>query len=340
MYKSKWNQLSLERKQGNGSWGVIGQVDIQWNKLETLYFDSAGDDSYSYRFRFTNTQTQIFTEYSPTVSGAGFGNLQVGQMIMNTRRKIRDPNRQRFSDQDIIAFLQQAQMDIQMRLPKLWFLQVNTFETGIGIPTVASQDVYSLASYTDLLYLYKLRFKYINGANTLLYDLIPTAENEFDRYNQNQNQVLDDNAIRIKLLPPTITNLQGSFKVYPIPRNAGAGTFYPVYYRKFTPLNDVSDTTDLPFPEILEDYAAYRLHQLMGNQTQSAVYKKLYSGPNDGSNEEPLTGIALLEVHNKNVMNVSTGYGKQMWKYRGKRGRNNFFGNGMINADYRRENYF
>lgn len=259
-------------------------------------------------------------------------------MVVNVRRKIRDPNRQRYNDSDIIALLQQGQTDIQLRIPKLWFLKVDTFETGIGIPAIGGTDVYSLNSYTDFIYLNKIRYKFVNGASTIVYDLFPTPENEFDRYTQLQNQPTDDNLTRVKLLPPTTSNLQGSFKVFPMVKNSNVGTFYPVYYRKFSVLNDVSDSTDLPFPEILEDYAAYRLHQLMGNKIQSDIYKKLYSGPNNGSPEEPLTGIALLEVHNKNVANVSTGYGKQLWRYTGRRGRGNFVGRG-INRDYIRENY-
>lgn len=338
--KSAWNQIILEYKPANGNWTPIAPFNIQWDKLETLYFHTGGDDTYSYRFKFFNSTSVNYSEYSPTVKGTGFNPLQVGSMVINVRRKIRDPNRQRFNDTDIINLLQQAQVDIQIRMPKLWFLKVDTFETATGIAAIPNTSIYSLATYSDLLYLYKVKYQYVNGSNTQVYDLIPTPENEFDRFTQLSNLPLDDNVLRVKLLPPTTTNLQGSFKVYPIPKNTNIGTFYPEYFRKFTVLSDISDTTDLPFPEILEDYAAFRLHQLMGNKLQSDIYKKLYSGPSNGSPEEPLTGIALLEVHNKNVMNVSTGYGKQLWRYRGRRGRNNYFGNGIVNRDYIRENFF
>ena len=339
IYKSKWNQIILEYKVGSGNWTPITAFDIQWNNLETYYFHTVGDDTYSYRFKFSNSTTAVVSEYSPTVLGTGFTPLQVGAMIINVRRKLRDPNRQRFSDTDIIALLQQAQTDIQLRIPKLWFLKVDTFETGTGIAAIASQDVYDLSAYTDFLYLDKIKYQFVNGATTTLYDLSPLSDTEFDQFKQIVGQPEDDNVQRVKLLPPTTSNLQGSFKVDPIPKTSGVSTFYPVYYRKFSELNDVSDTTDLPFPQILEDYAAFRLHQLLGNKLQAEIYKKLYSGPNNASNEEPLTGIALLAVHNKNVQNVSTGYGKQLWRYRGRSGRSNFFGQGITNSDYRKEWY-
>lgn len=341
VYQSVWNQLILEYKTGSGSWTPISPFDIQWDKLETIYKHTAGDDTYSYRFRFYNSTNVDYSEYSPTVVGSGFTNVQVGQMVVNVRRKIRDPNRQRYSDSDIIALLQQGQNDIQIRIPKLWVLKVDTFENGTGIQATANNNIYSLASYPDINYISKIRYQYVNGGTTQIWDLIPEDEMEFDRYTQVIiTPRLDDNIARVKLLPPSSTHLNGAFKVYPTIKNNNVGVFYPVYYRKFTPLNDVSDTTDLPFPEILEDYAAYRLHQLMGNKLQAEIYKKTYSGPSFASKDEPLTGIALLQMHNSNVKNVSMGYGKSLVRYGGRRGRSNYLGHGRVNRDYERENYF
>lgn len=338
VYQSVWNQIILEYNDNAGSgWVAITAFDIQWDKLETLYLHSAGGDAYSYRFRFYNSANVVYSEYSPTVSGAGFGPLQVGAMVISVRKKIRDVNRQRYTDTDIIDLLQAGQDQVQIEIPKLWCAKTDTFETGTGIAGTASEDTYSLATYTDLLYLSKIRYKYVSGSTTQLWDLKGKSEDEFDVYQVQQNVRLDDNVRYVKLLPPTASNTKGSFKVFPIQKTSSVGTYYPVYYRKLTTLNTIDDTTELPFPQVLEDYAAWRLHQLMGNKAQAEIFKNLYSGPdNSDRGREPLTGIALLKMHNANAEKISSGQPKSLWNFRGRT--KGALYNGM-NHDYIKENY-
>lgn len=338
VYRSEWNQVSIESKTGTGNWGVLILKNIEWDSLETLYIDNTGDDTVSYRFRFYSPTRNIYSEYSPTITGAGFTRYQVGAMIINVRRKLRDPNPNRFSDSEIIQRLQDGQKDIEMLQQELWFLKVDTFEASNGITATVSTSKYSLASYTDLNYLSKIRYRYSTGNITLLWDLEPSPENEFDRYTYNQARPADDNIRRFKILPPDASSAQGYFSIYPIVRTAGVGTFFPVYYRTMTVLDDISDVTDLPFPEILEDYAAWRLHDLIGNQDQANHYRDLYYGPSDASSDQRVTGIAMLEQYNKNKKQV-LGYGRQLWRFRGQRGRNNFFGSGITTRDFIKENY-
>jgi hypothetical protein len=344
LYKTVWNQVSIERQITGGIWAQIVLMDVMWDATETLYFDSSGDDTYSYRFRFYNSYTTLYSEYSPTVLGSGFARNQAGSMIINARRKVRDPNVNRFTDTDILDLLSDAQRQIEVLIPKLFFLRVDTFETNNPISAIGGTYKYSLAQYTDFNYIHKIKYRYNNGVQNLIWDLENLPEVEFDRYTVNQLRIADDNVRRFKLLPRDSGSPNGYFETFPSPKSSNVGTFYPVYYRQMTKLTDIVSKTDLPFPEILEDYAAWRMHAALGNTGDDGNggpardYRNLFYGPDGASQSIQLTGIALLKEYEKNVQK-GLGYGKNLMRYRGQRGRNNFFGNGLVSRDFLKENY-
>ena len=104
VYLSRWDQVSIERQITSvGTWSVLILTNIQWDKLETLYDDTNGTDLHSYRFRFYNSAGAYYSEYSPTIGGGGFSRSQVGAMVLNVRRNLRDPNRERVKDSKIYA---------------------------------------------------------------------------------------------------------------------------------------------------------------------------------------------------------------------------------------------
>jgi hypothetical protein len=339
LYRSEWNQIVLERRLiGAASWTSLATFNIQWDKKDSLYVDTSGNDSYEYRFKFYNSATSNSSEYSPSITGAGFPRKSVGRMIINIRKKVRDPRRDRFTDSDIIMLLGDGQADIETLIPELWFLRVDTYEESNGIAATASTNKYSLATYTDLNFLSKIKYVYVNGT-TQMWELDPKNDIEFNQYDYAiSNPNLDDNTAIFKLLPPNSSSDQGYFKVYPTVKTDGVGTFYPVYYRHFDVLNDVSDETELPFPELLEDYVAWKIHDLLGNTEEAIKYKTYYFGPNTKDRTDALMGIALLEAHNAK-RNKVLGYGRKLWNYKGPRARNNYFPNTTRSRDYIRENY-
>jgi hypothetical protein len=109
----------------------------------------------------------------------------------------------------------------------------------------------------------------------------------------------------------------------------GGGVFYPIYWRNPDPIVNIGDTIDFPFPQMLEDYAAWRLHDFMGNSEEAAKYEALYYGPSSEGPDQKLTGIKLLQAYNNQVRRT-IGYGRQLWNYRGRRGTGNFFGKGIL----------
>ena len=340
VYKSRYNQVSIERAVTSvGSFSEIVLTDIQWDKLETLYEDVNGTDSHSYRFRLYNSLSAEYSEYSPTITGSGFARGQVGKMIQNVRRKIKDPNKQRFADAEIIEKLQDGQVDIQSNIPNLWFLRVDTYKGSNGIATVASSDTYDLDVYTDLNYVDKIRYSFVLGSVNKLYDLEKKSEIEFDQYIFDANSRTEtDRVLRYKFLPPDASSDKGYIVVDPVPTTTDC-TFYPIYYKKFTELADVSDTTELPFPEMLEDYAAWKLSELLGNFEKAKQYKALYTGPDDESKADGLTGLAKLRKHNDRLKREQ-GYGRSLFRFRGRRPNNYYTRYGdSSTADYYRENF-
>lgn len=351
LYHSDFDQVSIEgQAPGLTEFSQIIQIPLQFDKLQTIYNHIPGTDFWQYRIRFYNSLFNQYSEYAPTVQGSGFGRTEVGKLVINVRRKIRDPNRNRYSDTDIIDLLSDGQNDACAEIPKLWFLKVDTWETagvngngpllsiGNGMVANAQQIGYSFNQWPDIKYVDKIKYYYSLDGAFLLWDLQPLADVDFDRFLYNQNRIKNDVILSCKILPPTSINPFGSFEVDPIPLNGG-GVFYPIYWRNPDPIVNIGDTVDFPFPQMLEDYAAWRLHDFMGNAQEAAKYEELYYGPSSQTPDQKLTGIKLLQAYN-NQIRRTIGYGRQLWNYRGKRGTGNFFGKGIVSRDFYKEQYF
>lgn len=274
----------------------------------------------------------------------------VGRMILNVRANVRDPNRERVSDSLIINLFNDAQYYATALLPKLWFLYVDTWETagftgfgplssiGNGVVAQANTTKYSLAQWSDIDSIDKIRYYYNNGGAFLLWDLEPLAAVDFDRFLYNQNRIKNDIILSFKLLPPDGNSAQGYFEVDPVNLGGTVGTFYPVYWKKPTMLNTIMDTTDFPFPQLLEDYASWKIHKNMTNFEEADRYRDAFFGPSTETPIQSSTGIKLLELWN-NKARRANGYGRKLWNFRGKRGTGNFFGKGIVSRDFYKESY-
>jgi len=60
VYKVNWNFVSIESRASSSSvFALLTDSPIQWDKLNTVYYDSAGNDNYQYRFRFKNSVVDL-----------------------------------------------------------------------------------------------------------------------------------------------------------------------------------------------------------------------------------------------------------------------------------------
>lgn len=339
IYKTPWDQISIEGR--SSSAGVFAQLvltDIQWDSKtnKTIYFHSAGTDTWEYRFRFYNTQTTTYSEYSPTLTGLGFGRKMVGYMIRNVRKITNVYDQEVVSDDEIIRAFNRAQDIIYAHNPKYWFLLIDSYKAGSGIPAVASTNVYSLASYTSYGHLESVRYRYNNGSTDKLYHLTKKNSVEFDAFAEDLNQSKDDWAELYKLLPADSDSDNGYLQIHPKTANSSIGTIYPNYYEKMADLSAVADKTQVPLPEILEDFGISYVYKVKGDEVKAAVYE----GGLVSENENKIPKHLLLLDKMDRAQKSAQGQPRSLSNFRGQHAMRRFYRGGqMEDRNWVAENY-
>lgn len=335
-----WDFVEIEWNVA-GVWTLITQSPIQWDNKnnETVYFHSSGTQANEYRFRFYNSVTASYSEYSPTLTGAGFARNQVGEMIKNVRVLTNDLDRKYIEeDVQIVEFFNAAQDIIYGRNPKYWFLLVDAVQRGISIACLANTSVYSLASLTNYGHLESLRFDYNNGATHIQYPLEFKGAAEFDKLVTNLTTPTTDYADFFKLLPADSSSANGYVKIFPTIKTTNVATLYPNYYEKLTELDSVDDATQVPMPRILEHFAIAEVERIKGNETKATVYENLFFGPADmAKSRGKLTGLALLDSLDQAAKRPSGQ--PQRIKFMGRNPDSSINRIRMYTRDYIRENF-
>lgn len=337
IYKSPFDKISIESRVPNGTFAEIVSTNIQWDNKnnETVYYDTSGLDTTEYRFRFYNSVTSSYAEYSPTITGAGFTKAQVGYMIDEVRGVVNDKERKIVTDDELIRYFSTAQDIIYARNPRYWFLLVDTYRQSNGISCIGRTDVYDLATYADYGHLDRVRFLYNNGTTQQIYGLNNEAGIEFDIQVSDLTQTGNDYADSYKLLPADSLSIVGYLQIYPKPINT-YGTLYPIYYRKMASLDTVDDATLVPLPQLLENYAIAQVERLKGNDTKAKTYEDMFYGiPDKYKQNAVIGGLALLD-NLDNANKRPQGQPRSLWNYRG----DSLFKNRGMNRDFIKENYF
>src|SRR3990167_8781419 len=185
------NNISFERRTSSaGTFAEITETAIQWDNKdnETVYYDQNATDNYEYRFRFRNTSTLEYSEYSPTITGAAPERNTVRYMLRQVRLLTGDTERKLAEDEEIIRAFNIAQDIIYTHNPKYWFLYADTFEAGSGsIAATAGEDVYTLNNLTRYGHLAGIKYRYNSSPTDNIYRLKKITEVEFDRLDSDQN---------------------------------------------------------------------------------------------------------------------------------------------------------
>lgn len=292
LYRSEYNQIEVSYNTGSG-WSVLATIDIQWDQRESIYVHQSGVDGTSYRFRFYNSASTNFSEYSPTILGSGFAKNQAGFMVNRVRKAIRDPEKKIVTDLEILRFLSDAKNIIKAKRNDWWFWKVID-ETGMA--TVASSEKYDLDGISsEIEYIRDIRYKLVDGSNTDTWPLDSVTDIEYYDLTRDNDREDDDHVEVYNLMPPDSNSTTGYIRVYPTPETTG-GTFYVDYYENEGDFTSLSDTTKIPLTSILEDYAIAQCERIKGNVTKESIYEKKFYGPaSDRKDNEMMTGIALLE---------------------------------------------
>ena len=343
VYKSLWDNISLERRASSSAvWSEITQSAIQWDndRNETVYYDSNGIDTSQYRYRFFNSVTATYSEYSPTLTGAGFNRQQVGYISREIRSIVNDKERKIVTDDEIVRLLNKAQDIIYSHNPRYFFLLVDVYQAGTGIAATAATNVYSLLTYTTYGHLETVRYQYNSGGTNQIYHLEKKSSVEFDRIAGDLTLTDDDWARCYKLLPADSLSSNGYIQIFPKTKNTGVGTLYPNYYEKMAALDTVDDETQVPLPNLLEDFAISQIEKIKGNETKAKIYENFFFGPADRREGfEDVTGIKLLDQLNAAQIQAA-GQPRSLWNYKGQNAIYRLYGNyASQNHDYIKENY-
>jgi len=159
---TRWNQYHLQsRANSSASWGDLTTgTDIEWDDMQSTYFDSSGTSATQYRVRFISSAASQNSEWSGTVLGSGYGRKAVGEMIKRVRTLTADPKGRLCFDDDIISYFNDAQQIIEAEIPHAPFLLAEDNTTT----TTAGTREYSFPS--DMRSLESLRFRYISTTST------------------------------------------------------------------------------------------------------------------------------------------------------------------------------
>lgn len=346
VYKSLWDFVSIEgRSSSAGVFAEITQSPIQWDAQEnkTIYFHSDGTDTWQYRFRFLNSVTSLYSEYSPTLTGAGFTRKQLGYIIKRARKIAGDTEGRIMSTDELLRAAVRAKHIIRAHNPEYWFWKVDGYKSNKSIAATSDDSVYDLASITDLGVIDSIEYKYTSGAENVKYELKKKGDVEFKALTRDLNRPSDDHPRFYRLLPADDSSEIGYFEIDNPIKTDSVGTFYINYYKDEANYDSVDDETSIVIPEILEDFLASEIYAAAGNETMAERYRKKFSGPEARQKTlalEKLDGIALLDALDKQYKEAH-GQPKQFIRFRGQKAMSRLYGSRYgMSPDYRRENYF
>ncbi len=350
LYKTPWDFVSIERRTSSaGTFAEITSSAIQWdNKLnETVYFDSAATSAYQYRFRYYNSSSLTYSEYSDTQDGATPSHQSVRYMVDEVRKLTNDIERRIIpNDDEIIRAFNRGQDLIYIHNPKYSFLQVDIEQVGSGsITAVANQSVYSLANLTNFGHLSSIKFSYNSGGVNVFYHLKQISPVEFDRLDSNRSLTAQDWPGVYKLLPPDTNSANGYFKI--VPKSLSTiGIFYPNYYKKMPNLDSPADTTLVPLPDVLIDYAVGYVERIKGNEAKATTYLQSLEEHVVSLRGRAVTieakGLKMLDTMDAAAESAAN-QPKNLVRFRGQKAISRLYGNRatpLQPPDYWKENYF
>lgn len=321
VYFTRWDKYSLEyRTSSTGTWTAYGTMPaaLRWDALSTEYRDTAATSAYQWRYRYYSTESSAYSDYSDTISATGWADNSVGYMVRNVRKIVNDPDAKTISDTEIIRFFNAAQDKIYALYNRWWFL----FKEGTAIDTVASTAKYSLPS--DFGRLHSVLFRYVSGATDITYQLKYISLAEYDYEARDNNASADDEVKFYTILPGDSTNATGYLKVLPKPETAGLD-ITPRYYKTFTDLDTYGDTTEVPIPSVLEDYALSQIYKIRKEEDKATYYDRIFREQ-----------IDLLKL----MQRKQVGPPRYLWEYKGRKAMSRMYGNRNIYSDARVEEQF
>lgn len=344
IYKALWDFISIEADYGAG-WTVLSSSPIQWDSKsnKTIYHDANGSSTTSYRFRFYNSVSATYSDYSPTLTGAGYTQFQMGYIIRDAREIAGDEDGRIFTITECLRILTRAKNIIRAHNARYWFWKVDGYNSNKKIAATAGNNVYALTTITDLGTIDGIEYRYTSGNVDEKYLLGRKSDAEFKALTRDLTRPNKDYPYCFRLLPADASSSKGYFEVENKILTDSVGQFYINYYKEETNYDTVDDATVLVMPEILEDYLISKIYAKKGNETLAKEYYEQFTGPENKKKTmavEDLTGIALLDSLDAQYKR-SQGQPMSLKRFRGQKAMSRLYGNRRSQSrDYLRENYF
>ena len=323
-FRSRWNQISLERKASGGAYAEIteGKFTIEWDEKDghSKIPVAAGVASDTYKWRFYNSASATYSDYSGELPGTGLTQFHAGYLIEIVRYFGKIPAHLGITDLDILRSLNRGQREVDTMHDRWWFALTED-DSSSRIASIAATYKYNLtANFRGMDVLQVL------DTNTQKYNLSYFPLIEFDTYKvDDANTANHNDSTQIwTLLPPDTSNTIGYVGVHPTPKTTGLW-FYRRYWRFLPELTSFASSTLIPLPETLVNWALFELWKLREDRDNAGFYYQLYT-----------ENVNLL----KRVQRRQIGQA-EIQRFRGQRGYSRLFGEFSLRSiDTLRENYW
>jgi hypothetical protein len=318
VYLSQWDKVSVERKL-TGAYSTISgsPFDLEWDDEDSTTTIPGIDSTYTYRWRFYNSLTASYSDYSGEILGSGLSRNQAGYVIQKIRL---NPIADGVGDETLYQYMNDYQDLVYENIPKAWWFK----KEGTEVATAVDTYKYSISTYwSDLESVDQVLYRYVSGDTDNLYILKFATLAEFYNLKCDTNQTSFDGATKWSFLPPDANSNLGYIGIHP---TAATVTCYlkPIYYRKLPDISGFSDTLYIPNTKGYEDYALYRIYDdIKSDQTNATKYSTR-------------VGASIIALKRRTRRQLGQ---NELFRYRGQRGWNNMFGNATY-SDSLRERYW
>lgn len=312
-----YDQFDIQyRTSSTASWQSLDTgKSFDWRDDDTTYVHQAGQSAYQYRVRYRNSAISEVSGWSDTVSGSGLTRNQVGNMVEQVRKWAENEEGQVVDDDEIISYFNYAQ-DAVTSLNKKWpWLKTEQTYTT----TAASEgpwDEYDLPSDWDEIW--RCKFRYDDGTSDIDYFLKYLPKTDFEYKYKDQDADTDDNAKNY-----SIDEVNDYLMIGPKTESAGY-TVTLIYYKSLADLDSYGDTTEIPLPEVLINYATAKVWRRKDNFEKHDEYM------NDFANS-----LRMLEQ-----MKVKSHHPKAIKRWKGRKAMSRIYGDRRSYSDSYRENYY
>ena len=323
VYRSHYDQVSLERKPSAGSYAEVSgsPFNIGWDNDDNKTFIavSAGESTDTYRWRFKNSVSAEYTAYSDELAGTGVARTQVGHVINLVRK---NPITKNVDDETLLTYASDFQELVYDEVPKAWWFQ----KKGTAVSTAASDYDYPITSnWSDFLSMKFVLYRYISGDIDETYPLTYSPLNEFYNYKADANQSTDDVAHWWTILPPDSNSADGYIGLHPTPKTDDC-YIIPVYQYEISALDSFGDTLVIPYQKGYVDYILYRIFDDIKNDPDKA---NIY-------NTRVARDINALKKRARRQLGQP-----ELFRWRGQRGWSKMYGdNAKADWQLSKENYF